>query len=277
VGLRALFFLCVYGLNVSCQAFPLLMREVGATEEVKFWMAVAFPLVVLPWAMLLTRVTERIDRDLKRTSCHNRTEPCGQWVRHCMQLAFTRLLFVSVEEWSTVMVVQLISLLQDFVLYPLRCLAPVWRLTQRAKQLVTGGGGVVQSEVHLKAFQDERVLSFYFLCMAERISITTYPASLLVLHYNYNGAFFFMQGDDATAESQFTRLMVFCLIMLCIEWASSVICTVVLGLVTSRNALLDGGHLLASPHFKHAAVLFAVYVCFDTVLSTVQLDDIQFF
>lgn len=252
--------LMIVGCYLSCTYYPILMHHVADTESENALFVLAFPFATLPWSFAMDLFARQIDNDFLQVEAHPKFQELSVWVSYCFSFFYVRDLFINVVEVSTVVTVNLTSAAKLVLLFPIRMSRRVFEW-QKYIYRVCG----VEDNTSLEDFRLERCRTFYFLCMAERITITTFPLCLVLVHHNYNAPFL-----EAQRGPMYNRFVEFCFITLGIEWTVSTFVTIVIMKAFSLNPVLLGGRLLSNPQFRLCALWASIHICSDYYAATVH-------
>jgi hypothetical protein len=173
-----------------------------------------------------------------------------------------------VENISTVIVVQLLQSTQEIVIFPLAMSSYYYRLKNYVQYTLLGRQADPMDK-SLEEMRLHRLFAFFFLCMAQRITIVSYPLSATILYFNYNKSFFLGSAEEGV---NYDQTLSQCAVMLVIEWTGSTIVSCIIYYVYRLNPLTVPANLLQTRHFRNLALFAAVHTASDVLLTKLRYD-----
>jgi hypothetical protein len=110
---------------------------------------------------------------------------------------------------------------------------------------------------------------FFWVCMAQRVSITAFALFTAVLHYSWNASLF----PPFAGVGELTSLLIFAGYTLAVEWTGSTIVTLLIAGVYRLNVVSVGGVLLLHPSTFTLCALCAAFCLGDLF---VNINSLQF-
>jgi hypothetical protein len=111
---------------------------------------------------------------------------------------------------------------------------------------------------------------FFWVCLAQRVSITAFALLAAALHYNFNAPLYpFSGGGSGTAgdDAKFSELLRYFGFTLLVEWSGSTIVTILIAVVFGINVVKVGGIVLARRNLFWLCALCSVHCIADLGMS----------
>lgn len=256
---RLIYFIPIFALYCLCVYYGPLTKSVlvddyGAALTVLLFVATLFPL-----RFILNNIGKRIDATLDRVEGLPKFTHVGIWTCLCFEQFFVRQLFFRISQPQVVTLVVGINLLKLYMLFPMRMSDRFLNF----KSWVLKKDPMTDEEKY--KLRSTETVTFYFVCMAERMSITIVMLCVSMVYFcTYNAMFF----SDSTTTASYETFVGTCFQMLGIEWTGSTIMTIILIKLYKLNALTFGGHVMVNPHVKVCCIYIAVNIASDYYAAT---------
>jgi len=226
---------------------------------------VTFSLVLLPWSVGLAYLGEILDAGREGDRHTPSYRYLFTWISLLFELYFVRDLFFELQDPYEVVAIAAANVAKLVIRFPLRMSRKWWQFVRFVRVFLLQLPDNPSFERELEEFREQSIVSFYFLCMAERISLTTFTLGFSLLHHNYNQEFF----EESLPNHEYDKLLGFCGYVLMVEWTGSTILTLIMYRAFGLNALTKGGHVVCSPYFRLCALYSAVHIGSDYYASIV--------
>lgn len=218
-----------------------------------------FALALFPLRILLNQIGKRLDATLMRVQGIPKFAQVGSWICLCYEQFFIRQLFFRTTDVWVVVLVVCINLFKLYMLFPFRMSDTYMEFKHWVMRRVCGLERPRLTDEEKDVVRRNETVIFYFVCMAERMSITLLLVCATMLHFcNYNALSF-----STTAQGDYEKIIANCFYMLAIEWTGSTIMTYILIRKYQLNALTFGGHVMCNPHVKVCCIYIAAHIASD--------------
>eukprot|EP00004_Rigifila_ramosa_P009668 TRINITY_DN2129_c0_g1_i4.p1 TRINITY_DN2129_c0_g1~~TRINITY_DN2129_c0_g1_i4.p1 ORF type:complete len:492 (-),score=117.75 TRINITY_DN2129_c0_g1_i4:236-1675(-) len=203
-----------------CQLFTFAYFEYARTEGIKVAFAAFFPYLLVPFSVTFKYLLKKADEGVNMPEGFPGLAPLADWLADLFYYMFYRNLFTSVSQITTLIGFVVFQAAQEALFYPIRMTRMAYRFEKWFKHLFISGAKMDFSEAELFAHRQDLCTSYYFLTMCQRMSITNFAVSLVIIYNSYNKEMYLFSN---LSENEYRRLLTFCLIQFVIEWVGSTV------------------------------------------------------
>ena len=258
-----------------CLVYVSIFRASGTSQIVQIGLGFLYIFIFYPLFWTLIIQSRRLDvysrtlYTLFGWDSPRQVRPVVVWVVTLFYLAYYRVLFTSVTNVGTFLVLTALNLVEELAVYPMRMTETYrkWRAYLLQKLLDAGPMGIyilrkIGADLFLteQAFRHKVATEFFFVAQAQRMSLISFGLSLLLLHNTYNNPSFPYQQGEA-----YDRLVGFVWFMLALEWTGS---TIVWGVIRflGVDCVLSGAQWTIHAGSTRALFFSALFILFHVYL-----------